>query len=364
MPLIFALSLAIAISRNTRSPALFPLRAAAVIYTDVFRGVPVILTIFLIGFGVPGLFESRTWSNPLIWGTVALVLSYSAYVSEEIRAGIEGVHESQRAAARSLGMTSGQTMTSVVLPQAMRRIVPPMMNSLVSLQKDVALDQPHRADRDPPPGRTRQVQVRQLHALRRGGRDLPLCHDPLYPTRRLSARPRTAPDRRHDRDMKRPDVDPEAAAARCAQVVRRERRARRHRPRRRRRRGDHADRRLRLGQVHAAALHQPARADRRRRDPARRRRHRRTRARPRSDPPADRDDLPELQPVPAHERRRQRRDRAAQGARRREGRGRPHSRAHVRLGLDDRASTHTRTSSRAASSSASRSPDRWRCTPR
>jgi polar amino acid transport system permease protein len=139
MPLIFALSLAVAISRNTRSPALFPLRAAAVVYTDVFRGVPVILTIFLIGFGAPGLFDSRTWSNPLIWGTVALVLSYSAYVSEEIRAGIEGVHESQRAAARSLGMTSGQTMTAVVLPQALRRIVPPMMNSVVSLQKDVAL---------------------------------------------------------------------------------------------------------------------------------------------------------------------------------------------------------------------------------
>jgi polar amino acid transport system permease protein len=139
VPLIFALSLSIAVARNTRSPALFPLRAGAVIYTDVFRGVPVILTIFLIGFGVPGLFDSRAWSNPLIWGTAALVLSYSAYVSEEIRAGIEGVHESQRAAARSLGMSSTQTMSTVVLPQALRRIVPPMMNSLVSLQKDVAL---------------------------------------------------------------------------------------------------------------------------------------------------------------------------------------------------------------------------------
>jgi polar amino acid transport system permease protein len=138
-PLIFALSLAVAISRNTRSPALFPLRALAVIYTDVFRGVPVILTIFLIGFGIPGLFDSRAWSNPLIWGSAALVLSYSAYVSEEIRAGIEGVHESQRAAARSLGMSNRQTLTTVVLPQALRRIVPPMMNSLVSLQKDVAL---------------------------------------------------------------------------------------------------------------------------------------------------------------------------------------------------------------------------------
>ena len=142
VPLIFALSLAIAVSRNTRSAALFPLRAAAVIYTDVFRGIPVILTIFLVGFGVPGLFESRAWSNPLIWGSAALILSYSAYVSEEIRAGIEGVHESQRAAARSLGMSSTQTMASVILPQALRRIVPPMMNSLVSVQKDVARIKP------------------------------------------------------------------------------------------------------------------------------------------------------------------------------------------------------------------------------
>ena len=139
LPLIFVLSLLVAVARNTRSPALFPLRAAAVIYTDVFRGIPVILAIFLIGFGVPGLFDSRTWSNPLIWGTVALVLSYSAYVSEVFRAGIESIHESQRAAARSLGMTTRQTMTAVILPQAMRRVVPPLMNSVVSLQKDVAL---------------------------------------------------------------------------------------------------------------------------------------------------------------------------------------------------------------------------------
>jgi polar amino acid transport system permease protein len=138
-PLIFVLSLLIAIARNSRSPALFPLRAFAVVFTDVFRGVPVILIIFLVGFGVPGLIDSRAWSNPLIWGTVALVLSYSAYVSEVFRAGIESVHESQRAAARSLGMSSSQTMSTVILPQAMRRVVPPLMNSLVSLQKDVAL---------------------------------------------------------------------------------------------------------------------------------------------------------------------------------------------------------------------------------
>jgi len=138
-PLILAASLLIALARNTRSPALFPLRAFAVIYTDVFRGIPVILLVFLIGFGVPALGLSRTWSNPLIWGTVTLVLSYSAYVSEVIRAGIDSVHESQRAGARSLGMTNRQTMRTVVLPQAFRRIVPPMMNSFVSLQKDVAL---------------------------------------------------------------------------------------------------------------------------------------------------------------------------------------------------------------------------------
>jgi polar amino acid transport system permease protein len=138
-PFILIVSLLIALARNTRSPALFPLRAFAVIYTDVLRGIPVILLVFLIGFGVPALGLSRTWSNPLIWGSVTLVLSYSAYTAEIIRAGIDAVHESQRAGARSLGMTSSQTMRSVVLPQAFRKIVPPMMNTFVSLQKDVAL---------------------------------------------------------------------------------------------------------------------------------------------------------------------------------------------------------------------------------
>lgn len=138
-PLIIILSLLVALARNTRSPALFPLRAFAVIYTDVLRGIPVILLVFLIGFGVPGLGLSREWSNPLIWGTVTLVLSYSAYTAEIIRAGIESVHESQRAAARSLGMSSRQTMSAVVLPQAFRRVIPPLMNTFVSLQKDVAL---------------------------------------------------------------------------------------------------------------------------------------------------------------------------------------------------------------------------------
>ena len=139
-PSVLALSLIVALGRGARSPVLFPARAFAVAFTDVFRGIPTILVITLIGFGVPGAFDlHRPWNSPVLWGSVALTLSYSAYVAEIIRAGIDGVHENQRAAARSIGMTGGQTMRSVVLPQAFRAIVPPMMNSFVSLQKDVAL---------------------------------------------------------------------------------------------------------------------------------------------------------------------------------------------------------------------------------
>lgn len=138
-PSIVVLALLIAMARNSRSPALFPIRAFSIAFTDIMRGVPVILWIYLIGFGVPGLGLDRPWNNPLIWGSVALVLTYSSYVAEVFRAGIESVHESQRAAARSLGLSSWQTMRHVVLPQAIRRVIPPLMNDMVSLQKDVAL---------------------------------------------------------------------------------------------------------------------------------------------------------------------------------------------------------------------------------
>jgi polar amino acid transport system permease protein len=139
-PSILALSLAVALARGVRSPALFPLRILAAVFTDVFRGVPTILVITLVGFGVPAALElPRPWNSPLIWGSVALVLSYAGYVAEIIRSGIEGIHEGQRAAARSLGLTSQQTMRHVVLPQAFRRITHPMLNSFISLQKDVAL---------------------------------------------------------------------------------------------------------------------------------------------------------------------------------------------------------------------------------
>lgn len=138
-PLVAILGLAIALCRDVRSPALFPLRIFGAIYTDIFRGVPVVLTIYLIGFGIPGLGLPRPWNSPYIWGTVALVLTYSAYVAEIFRSGIESVHQSQRAAALSLGLSNSDMMRYVVLPQAIRRVVPANMNMLIALQKDVAL---------------------------------------------------------------------------------------------------------------------------------------------------------------------------------------------------------------------------------
>lgn len=139
VPLILCLGLAIALARGVRSPALFPLRIFGAIYVDIFRGVPVVLTIYLIGFGVPGLGLPRPWNSPYIWGTVALVLTYSAYVAEVLRSGIESVHASQRNAAICLGLSERDTLRYVVLPQAIRRVVPANMNMLVALQKDVAL---------------------------------------------------------------------------------------------------------------------------------------------------------------------------------------------------------------------------------
>jgi polar amino acid transport system permease protein len=122
-----------------RSPALYPLKLFGIAYTDIFRGVPVILVIYLVGFGVPGLGLPRPWNSPYIWGTVALVLTYAAYVAEVIRTGIESIHASQRAAAQSLGLTEADTMRFVILPQAIRRVVPANMNLFIALQKDVAL---------------------------------------------------------------------------------------------------------------------------------------------------------------------------------------------------------------------------------
>ena len=133
------IAMGLALLRTTKSPALTPFRFLATAYVDVFRGAPLILIILLVGFGVPALRLQGISSNVIVLGTVAVVLTYSAYVAEVIRSGILSIHPSQRAAARSLGLTSGQTMRFVVLPQALRRVVPPLLNDFVSLLKDTGL---------------------------------------------------------------------------------------------------------------------------------------------------------------------------------------------------------------------------------
>lgn len=138
-PLIAIWGLVIALCRDVRSPGLYPLRLFGAVYTDIFRGVPVILIVYLIGFGIPGLGLPRPWNSPYIWGSLALILTYSAYVAEIFRSGIESIHSSQRAAAMSLGLSPWHTMRDVILPQAIRRVVPANMNMFIALQKDVAL---------------------------------------------------------------------------------------------------------------------------------------------------------------------------------------------------------------------------------
>jgi len=137
--LILAFALLVAVLRNLRGPAFFPLRALAVVYIDLFRGIPLLLVILLLGFGVPALQLDGVPSDPKFWGITALVLSYSAYTAEVYRSGIESVHESQRSAARALGLTQWQALRFAILPQAVRNVIPALLNGLVSLQKDVAL---------------------------------------------------------------------------------------------------------------------------------------------------------------------------------------------------------------------------------
>ena len=138
-PVILAFALMLAVLRSLRGPVFFPLRALSTIYVDLFRGIPTVLVVFALGFGIPTLripgFPVEGW----FWGWVALILSYSAYVAEVYRAGIESVHPSQTAASRALGLSRWQSLRSVVIPQAVRRVVPPLMNDFISLQKDTAL---------------------------------------------------------------------------------------------------------------------------------------------------------------------------------------------------------------------------------
>jgi polar amino acid transport system permease protein len=131
--------LVIALLRTSRSPALTPFRILATVYVDVFRGVPMLLVILLVGFGIPALQIKGLTNNVLILGTTAVIITYSAYVAEVIRSGILTVHPSQRAAARSLGLSHTQTLRYVVLPQALKRVTPPLLNDLVALIKDTGL---------------------------------------------------------------------------------------------------------------------------------------------------------------------------------------------------------------------------------
>ncbi|HYQ79066.1 MAG TPA: amino acid ABC transporter permease [Solirubrobacterales bacterium] len=140
---ILVVGLVVALVRIARSPAMFPVRLLSTVFVDVFRGIPTILLVFLIGFGVPALqLEGPLeWvpTDPIVLGAFALVLSYSAYVAEVYRAGIRSVHRGQRDAALAVGLTETQAMRHVILPQAVRRVAPPLLNDFVALQKDVAL---------------------------------------------------------------------------------------------------------------------------------------------------------------------------------------------------------------------------------
>jgi polar amino acid transport system permease protein len=138
--LVLVLALAVAIVRGLPGPAAAPLRGAMIVYTDLFRGTPLILVAFLVGFGLPGLqLHVISTQSTFVYGVTALTLVYTAYVTEVYRAGIESVHPSQRAAARSLGLSYSQAMLYVVIPQAVRRVVPPLLNDFIGLQKDTAI---------------------------------------------------------------------------------------------------------------------------------------------------------------------------------------------------------------------------------
>jgi polar amino acid transport system permease protein len=136
---ILSFALLIAVLRSLRGPAFLPVRILAVVYIDLFRGIPLLLALLLFGFGIPALQLPGVPNSPLFWGVTTLVLSYSAYTAEVYRSGIESVLESQRLSARSLGLTQWQSLRYAILPQAVRNVIPALLNGLVSLQKDVAL---------------------------------------------------------------------------------------------------------------------------------------------------------------------------------------------------------------------------------
>jgi polar amino acid transport system permease protein len=138
--LVLVFGLLLAVLRNLPGPAFFPLRVLAIMYIDFFRGIPLLLVMFIVGFGLPGLgLGAISRQSQFVYGVVSLTLVYSAYVAEVYRAGIDSVHQSQTSAARSLGLSRGQALRYVVLPQAIRRVIPPLLNDFIGLQKDTAL---------------------------------------------------------------------------------------------------------------------------------------------------------------------------------------------------------------------------------
>jgi len=136
---VLVFGLIVALVRTTTAPALFPVRLLAILYVDIFRGIPTLLLVYLIGFGVPALALTGVPTGAVVLGGFALALSYGAYVAEVYRAGIISVHRSQRDAARAIGLTEPQALRHVILPQAVRRVIPPLLNDFISLQKDVVL---------------------------------------------------------------------------------------------------------------------------------------------------------------------------------------------------------------------------------
>jgi polar amino acid transport system permease protein len=136
---VLLLALVLAVMRSLPGPVFAPLRILAVSYSILFRGVPTILVIFILGFGMPALELQGVPNSDEFWAILALTLVYAAYVAEVYRAGIESVHPSQTAAARSLGLRRGQALRFVVLPQAIKRVLPPLLNDFIGLQKDSAL---------------------------------------------------------------------------------------------------------------------------------------------------------------------------------------------------------------------------------
>ncbi len=190
---ILVLGLLIAFLRTLRGPVFFPVRALATGYVDLFRGVPLLIALYLIGFGVPALRLPGVPTDVAVLGTVALILIYSAYVAEVFRAGIESVHPSQRAAARSLGLSHRQSLRLVVLPQAVRRVLPPLLNDFVALQKDCGLISVLGAV---DAIRAAQIEVAaqlQLHPVRGGRAAVRAAGHPHRPGGRRAGRPARPP---------------------------------------------------------------------------------------------------------------------------------------------------------------------------